>query len=208
MAVWLHSVGYNGGIAPEVLYGRLVGAAPGLVGSEGDARGKITLCLVTAIETVNAQIAVVKGLIADLFATHPDQHIFLSLPRSGTVRAASLLSEIVIAGSDSRPTAPWLVSPERVRRPASRASTSGPSSVGRAIRSCGPLSWTSPTAAAWRTLGRPTFTDVRSTGGCRHPHAIRILARAWLRIIWRCWQDGVAFDPDLHRGRFTVAGLT
>lgn len=31
--------------------------------------------------------------------------------------------------------------------------------------------------------------------GCRHPHAIRILARAWIRIIWRCWQDGVAFDP-------------
>ncbi|HEX3732342.1 MAG TPA: transposase [Mycobacteriales bacterium] len=22
--------------------------------------------------------------------------------------------------------------------------------------------------------------------GCRHPHAVRILARAWLRIIWRC----------------------
>jgi transposase len=41
--------------------------------------------------------------------------------------------------------------------------------------------------------------------GCRHPHAIRILARAWLRIIWRCWQDGVAFDPELHRARLTVA---
>jgi hypothetical protein len=39
--------------------------------------------------------------------------------------------------------------------------------------------------------------------GCRHPHAIRILARAWLRIIWRCWQDGAAFDPALHRGRQT-----
>jgi hypothetical protein len=37
--------------------------------------------------------------------------------------------------------------------------------------------------------------------GCRHPHAIRILARAWLRIIWRCWQDGAAFDPALHRSR-------
>ena len=32
--------------------------------------------------------------------------------------------------------------------------------------------------------------------GCRHPHAIRILARAWLRIIWRCWQDGTTFDPS------------
>ena len=31
--------------------------------------------------------------------------------------------------------------------------------------------------------------------GCRHPHAVRILARAWLRVIWRCWQDGTAYDP-------------
>jgi hypothetical protein len=37
--------------------------------------------------------------------------------------------------------------------------------------------------------------------GCRHPHAIRILARAWLRIIRRCWQDGTTFDPALHRSR-------
>jgi transposase IS116/IS110/IS902 family protein len=37
--------------------------------------------------------------------------------------------------------------------------------------------------------------------GCRHPHAIRILARPWPRIIWRCWQDGTTFDPALHRSR-------
>jgi transposase len=34
----------------------------------------------------------------------------------------------------------------------------------------------------------------------RHPHAVRILARAWIRIIWRCWQDGVAYEPDKHGG--------
>ena len=32
-----------------------------------------------------------------------------------------------------------------------------------------------------------------------HPHAVRILARAWLRVIWRCWQDGVPYDPTKHR---------
>jgi hypothetical protein len=41
--------------------------------------------------------------------------------------------------------------------------------------------------------------------GCHHPHAIRILARAWLRIIWRCWQDRTAFDPALHRSRHAAA---
>jgi len=32
-----------------------------------------------------------------------------------------------------------------------------------------------------------------------HPHAVRILARAWLFVIWHGWQDGVAYDPTKHR---------
>jgi transposase len=34
--------------------------------------------------------------------------------------------------------------------------------------------------------------------GHDHPHATRILARAWLDIIWRCWQDEVPYDPARH----------
>ena len=35
--------------------------------------------------------------------------------------------------------------------------------------------------------------------GKDHPHAIRILARAWLYVIWNCWHNGVAYDPARHR---------
>jgi len=24
------------------------------------------------------------------------------------------------------------------------------------------------------------------------------LARAWVRVIWRCWQDRTPYDPALH----------
>ena len=34
--------------------------------------------------------------------------------------------------------------------------------------------------------------------GADHPHAVRILARAWIRVIHRCWLDGVAYDPARH----------
>jgi transposase len=34
----------------------------------------------------------------------------------------------------------------------------------------------------------------------RHPHAVRILARAWVRVIWRLWQDSTAYDPAKHQG--------
>ncbi|MDZ7651358.1 MAG: transposase [Burkholderiaceae bacterium] len=41
--------------------------------------------------------------------------------------------------------------------------------------------------------------------GCDHPHAIRILARAWLRVIWRAWIDRKPYDPSLHGGALALA---
>ena len=34
--------------------------------------------------------------------------------------------------------------------------------------------------------------------GHRHPHAVRILARAWLHVIWQCWTTGTPYDPARH----------
>ena len=40
--------------------------------------------------------------------------------------------------------------------------------------------------------------------GHDHPHAVRILARAWLYVIWHCWQNGVPYDPAKHRALQTL----
>ena len=34
--------------------------------------------------------------------------------------------------------------------------------------------------------------------GHGHVHAVRILARAWLRVIWRCRQDHTPYGPARH----------
>ena len=34
--------------------------------------------------------------------------------------------------------------------------------------------------------------------GHDHPHAVRILARAWVDIIWACWTTNTPYDPDRH----------
>ncbi|UBU11568.1 hypothetical protein [Nonomuraea gerenzanensis] len=41
------------------------------------------------------------------------------------------------------------------------------------------------------------YTDARSNGK-DHAHAIRILACAWIHVIWRCWLDGVPYDAAKH----------
>ena len=35
-------------------------------------------------------------------------------------------------------------------------------------------------------------------GGKDRSHAVRITARAWIYLIWRCWPRGAACDPAEH----------
>jgi len=44
--------------------------------------------------------------------------------------------------------------------------------------------------------------------GCDHTHAVRILARAWLRVIWRAWTDRKPYDPSLHGNAAALASAT
>jgi hypothetical protein len=34
--------------------------------------------------------------------------------------------------------------------------------------------------------------------GATHPHAIRILGRAWYGVIWRLWHDHDTYNPARH----------
>ena len=206
---WLRSVGYNGGIAAEVLYARLAAAAPGLVGAEADARGQITLCLVSTVGTSTRRSLSSEDLIAGSSPPTPINTSSRVCPGRGRSGQRASWLRLAIAVSGSRPMVPSPASLVRVPRPASRGSTSRPFSAGRATRNSAPPSWISRTAVAWRPLGRRHLQPPPIDRGCRHPHAIRILARAWLRIIWRCWQDGIAFDPNppsspVHRGRLDI----
>jgi transposase len=156
---------------------------------------------VTAIRTLSTQIAVMDAEIGRLFAAHPDQRIFAGLPRSGTIRAASLLAEI----GDCR---------QRFPTDDALAALAGacPSTRQSGKRTQAVFRWSCSKklrAAVMDFANGSRMADPWAAGiyaaatgrGCRHPHAIQILARAWLRIIWRCWQDGTAFDPALHRSR-------
>jgi transposase len=44
--------------------------------------------------------------------------------------------------------------------------------------------------------------------GCDHPHAVRILARAWLRVIWRAWIDRKPYDPSRHHAAQLLLNTT
>lgn len=43
------------------------------------------------------------------------------------------------------------------------------------------------------------YAEARARGK-RHPHAVRIVARAWMRVMWACWHNDTPYDPLRHGG--------
>jgi transposase len=67
-----------------------------------------------------AQIKTLEPQIAGQLAAHPDSHIFTSLPRAGTLRAARLLAEI--GDCRSRFPDPWALAALAGTAPVTRRS--------------------------------------------------------------------------------------
>jgi transposase len=208
-AAFLRRISYCGRKPVEELFTRVHDAPPaGLNATEADGHAICILALLRAIETTRREERELQAEIIERLDAHADAHIFTSLPRAGHgVRAAALLAEI---GDD------------RARFPdeESLAALAGVAPVTRAsgkMTSVG-FRWAadkklrnaiidfaddSRHASPWAAS---IYTNAINRGK-RHPHAIRILARAWIRVIWRCWQDSAPYNPQLHGGatRLTAA---
>lgn len=94
LATWLKSQGYCGRKDPAELHARLAAVPRGATGDGGAAKAHITRALLAVLATLAEQIKALDAQIAEQLALHADGHIFTSLPRSGTVRAARLLVKI------------------------------------------------------------------------------------------------------------------
>jgi len=198
LAAWLASAACSGGTGPCVLHARLMAAPRGATGQYASIHAGTTLALVAILRTLNTQIQVLAASIGEQLAAHPDAAIFTSLPRAGIVRAARLLAGI----GDARgrfPTRDSLTCLAGVA-PSTRQSGKVKSvtfrwGAGKQLRDalCD-FAGDSRRASPWATA----LYDKAIARGCDHPHAVRILARAWTHVIWRCWQDNLPYDPAAH----------
>jgi len=199
MAHWLKANSYCGRHTPARLVGHLRQAATGRVtGPAADASEVIVLSLVDLLATLRHEQEHLEARIKEALLTHPDGHIFQSLPRAGVVRAATLLAEI----GDCRARFPDALSLAAAAGVAPSTRQSGKLLNVAYRRGCNKqlraalVDWAqdTPRANAW---ARDTYDRARARG-CRHPHAARILAQGWTRILWRCWYDHTPYDPGLH----------
>lgn len=201
LAAFLSKQGYSGRRPAAELLARLRHAPQGttdpvLTTAVRDA----VLALVTVLEALNtAGKALDRSVIARL-GEHPDAEIFTSLPRSGRINAAQVLAE----WGDSRAA---YDGPEAIAALAGITPVTKASGKQHAVHfrwACNKRFRRALTTFADNSRHQsPWAADVYARARARghdHPHAVRILARAWVRIIYRCWHDQRPYDPNLHGG--------
>jgi transposase len=201
LAAFLAQQQYCGRRSTEELLARLRAAPTGCAGEhETEAKGELVRSLVAALLPLVDQIAQLRSRIEHAVAQLAAGRIVMSFPRAGKLNAAQILAEL---GSDpNRFTDLDHLAAEAGVAPVTRASGKQHAVVFRwacnhRLRSAltcfaDNSRHSSPWAAA-------LYQRARSRG-CDHPHAVRVLARAWLRVLWRCWRDGKPYETHSHAG--------
>jgi hypothetical protein len=193
---------YSGGQKPAQLLAKLRRAPQGRVGEfELATRRQIVLSLVATIKTLNLQITELERRIAAAIREHPDGEIFLSLFRcpDSVVTAAELLAEI----GDCRGRYPTRDALTGDAGQAAVAIESGKRKAATFRWACnkrlrGAFCTLADTTRHHNPWAQDLYAAARQRGH-DHPRALRTVGRAWCRIVWRCWQDGVPYDPARHR---------
>ena len=165
---------------------------------EMEAKGELARCLARTLARLIEQIRLLSRRIEHHVAALDDGRILMSFPRAGRICAAQILAEL---GSVRERFA----NPEQLAAEAGVAPVTYQSGRSKAVTfrwacnhrlraavTC--LADNSRHASAWAAH----VYSLAKARGCDHPHAIRILARAWLRVLWRAWIDRQPYNPVQH----------
>lgn len=173
----------------------------------------------TLADTVRAQVQLIRTLVRTIndldramtavAASHPKVKLLADLPRIGEgVNLAQILAEVVPI-LDKASTVDQVCA-EIGASPVTRAS--GTQHVvsfrwtvnTKARKALATFADNSRHDSAWAA---DLYRKARARGK-RHPQAVRILMRAWLRVIWACWQTGTPYNPDMHGAEQRIAKHT
>ena len=190
---------YSGRRSAAQLLERMHAAPKGLVGdAECEARGELVRALVKSLTGIVETIRDLSCRIEHTVAALPDGRIIMSFPRAGRINAAQIIAEI----GDARER---FQSEDQLAAEAGVCPVTRQSGKSRSVSfrwACNHRLRAAITCFAGNSRhSSPWAADIYKRTrkrGCDHPHAVRILARAWIRIIWRAWKDRTQYDPVKH----------
>jgi len=190
---------YCGRRTPKALLERLRSAPDGGAGeAEGEAKGELVRALARTLHALVAEIAKLTSRIEHAIAALPDGQIVMSFPRAGRVCAAQILAELgdvrARFPTENQLAAEAGVAPVTYQSGKSRG-VGWRWACNRRLRAA--LTCMADNSRHQSPWAADLYRRARARG-CDHPHAIRILARAWTRVLWRAWTDRLPYDPTKH----------
>ena len=209
MAAFCAQHGYSGRRTPQELLERLHQAAGVTLGEmEMQAKGELALSMARILVRLVEQIRLLTSRIEHCIESSDDGRIIMSFPRAGRICAAQILSELgsVRERFDDveRLAAEAGVAPVTFQSGKSKAVAFRWACNHRLRAALTCLADNSRHASAWAAA---VYERARARG-CDHPHAVRILARAWLRVIWRAWKERQPYDVQRHAGAMLQLAVT
>jgi transposase len=202
---------YCGRRTPEELLERMRSAPAGRAGElEAEARRAVVLGLLAVLEPIVIEISGLTSQIRGALAAHPDAVVFAPLFRDAktAISPATLIAEL----GDCRERYPTEAAMAADAGMSPVALESGKLRVATFRRACdkrlrAAVARLADSTRHWHPWAREVYARARARGQ-DHPHAIRTLGRAWIRVLWRCWRDRVPYDPARHGnlGRLQTAG--
>lgn len=206
LAAFMAQHAYCGRRSAAELLARLRAAPAGRAAeAEADAKGELAHALAAILERIVAEIAKLSSRIEHAVAALPDGQIVMSFPRAGRICAAQILAELGDVRerfqTDDQLAAEAGVCPVTHASGKSRGVVFRWACNHRLRKAVTCFADNSRHACAWAA---DTYARAKARG-CKHQHAIRILARAWLRVLWKAWQDGARYDPKTHRAAIKIA---
>jgi transposase len=205
LAAFCSQHAYSGRRSAEELLARLHQAPTAVCGElEMQSKGELARSLARTLDRLIEQIRLLSGRIEHHIESTDDGRILMSFPRAGRICAARILAELGSVrerfSSDAQLAAEAGVAPVTYASGKSKAVTFRWACNHRLRAAITCLADNSRHANAWAA---DVYAKAR-TRGCDHPHAIRILSRAWLRVIWRAWTDRKPYDMTQHRAAQTL----
>jgi hypothetical protein len=197
--------GYSGRRPPAELLARLRAAPAAPTGLDADTLTTLVRAQVAVLRALLGAIGELGRALRAVCDEHAKTDLLAPLPRIGQVNLAQLIAEvgpILDRAADVEHAAV-----EAGAAPVTRASGKHRAvsyrwqANHRARQALMIFADNSRHASPWAAR---LYAQARRRGK-RHPHAIRILARAWLRVIWACWHHGKVYNPAHHRAERQLA---
>jgi transposase len=208
LEAWCKRHGYSGKKPGSVLIERLRAAPKAASRLSETAVEQLVRIQVQLVQGIRTTIRTLDKAIAQAVQTHPYAPLFATMPRTGKVSLGQVIGEIGPLLERAQ-TCEQLIAEAGVV-PVTRAS--GKSRVvafrfatNRRARIA--LTTFADNSRHGSTWAAKIYNDARDRKK-RHPHAIRILARAWLRVMWACWRTGTCYDPAVHQANNKINTTT